>query len=59
MNNYNKKNFILNTITTVIWLAAGIASFILNGKYAYMCFIAAIVFGYLAVTWYKRWKSGK
>ncbi len=52
-----KKNFILNLVTAFIWLFAGVASLILQGKYAGICFITCIVFGYLAVTWYKRWKA--
>lgn len=53
----SKRNFILNVVTAFIWLIAGIASAILQGKYAGSCFIACIVFGYLAVNSYKRWKA--
>ncbi len=57
MNLNSKKAFILNMITTLIWLAAGIASVILHGKYIEICFIACILFGYLAVDSYKKWKT--
>ena len=56
---YTKKNFILNLVTALIWLMAGIASIVLQGKYAGICFIAFIVFIYLAVLSYKRWKGDK
>ena len=56
---YTRKNFILNLITAFIWLMAGIASLIVQGQYAGICFIACIVFIYLAVISYKRWKADK
>lgn len=57
MNLDPKRNFILNLVTAFIWLVAGIACVVLNGKYTVICFVACIVFGYLSVTWYKRWKA--
>ena len=56
---YTKKNFILNLVTAFIWLMAGVASIIVQGKYAGICFVACIVFIYLAVISYKRWKGEK
>ena len=57
MTSINKKNFIMNLVTALIWLIAGIACLILQSRYAPMCFIACIVFGYLTVAWYKKWKA--
>ena len=53
----SKKSFILNMVTSFIWLVAGIASVILRGNYAGPCFIACIVFAYLAVNSYRKWKT--
>ena len=52
----SKRNFVLNVVTAFIWLVAGIASVIMHGNYAGPCFMACIVFAYLAVNSYKRWK---
>ncbi len=52
-----KKNFIINLVTALIWLIAGVASLVLQSKYAPMCFIACVIFGYLTVTWFKKWKD--
>jgi hypothetical protein len=57
MNTNTKKTFIINLVTTLIWLIAGVTNLVLQGKYAPMCFIACIVFGYLTVNWYKKWKA--
>ena len=53
----SKRNFILNVGTAFIWLVAGIASVIMHGNYAGPCLMACIVFAYLAVNSYKRWKA--
>lgn len=53
----SKRSFILNVVTAFLWLVAGTASVILQGNYAGPCFIAFIVFAYLAVNSYKKWKA--
>ncbi|MCR5509168.1 MAG: hypothetical protein K6F34_10825 [Lachnospiraceae bacterium] len=54
-----KNGFILNLITSLIWLAAGIFSIVIQGRYAGMCFTGFIIFGYMTITSYKRWKAEK
>lgn len=53
----SKRNFILNVVTAFIWLVAGIASVTLQGNQAGPCFMACIMFAYLAVNSYKKWKA--
>ncbi len=52
-----KRAFILNIITTILWLIGVTVSILHNGKYLEICIFMSLFFGYQAFISYKKFRK--